>query len=59
MASVLECIGKMKCWIKLSIRSVLKMKFRGIHVKNAYRVLKHDLTSDGAIWVVRACVRTQ
>lgn len=49
MASVLEWIGKIKCWIKLSIRSVLKMKFRGIQVKNAYKVLRHDLMSEGAI----------
>lgn len=59
IASVLEWIGKIKCWIKLSIRSVPKMKFKGIQLKNAYRVLRHDLMSEGAIWVVRAYMRTQ
>lgn len=35
IASFREWIGRIKCWIKFSIKSVLKIKWRGIQERNA------------------------
>lgn len=49
MASILEVLGTKK-WFRIrGINSVSNMYANGIHVKNAWKVFKHDLTKEGVI----------
>jgi len=50
MASSLVSLGTMKLLRILSTTSVSKMKPRGIHERNAVRVLRHCLMSEGLIF---------
>jgi len=47
--SILVVLGTMKLFNIISIMPVSKIKPRGIQDKNAYNVLRHDLTKLGLI----------